>query len=96
MSLSLARVRGVRVASAQRGHVSLVLQVLNLCAVYLTEDDIGGLELLRDALSVNTSIEQVDLDSNFFGKQGHHGVGLGLPRVFGCFPYHLLKCDLLI
>jgi hypothetical protein len=44
-----------------------MLQVLNLAAVGLTQDDLDALEALANALAANTSIEQVDLDCNFFG-----------------------------
>jgi hypothetical protein len=41
--------------------------VLNLSGVGLTSDDVAALESLASALAANTSIEQIDLDCNFFG-----------------------------
>ncbi len=41
--------------------------MLNLCGVGLTRDDVFALEALAGALGANTSVEQVDLDANFFG-----------------------------
>eukprot|EP00983_Pelagomonas_calceolata_P072497 1151750-Pelagomonas_calceolata.AAC.2 len=43
------------------------LKVLNLSSVDLTEEHVVGLEFLCGALSANPSIDQVDLDCNFFG-----------------------------
>ncbi len=45
------------------------LRALNLCNVGLTDADLGALGALADALAVNTSIENIDLDSNFFGAK---------------------------
>jgi len=46
------------------------LKVLNLSSVDLTEEHVVGLEFLCGALSANPSIDQVDLDCNFFGDAG--------------------------
>jgi hypothetical protein len=45
------------------------VQVLNLSSIDLTEEHITGLEYLSGALAANPSIDQVDLDCNFFGAQ---------------------------
>lgn len=44
------------------------LQVLNLASVDVTEQDITGLDFLCGSLSANPSVDQVDLDFNFFGE----------------------------
>lgn len=51
-------------------------QVLNLSAVDLTDEHIRGLEYLCGAFVSNPSIDQIDLDCNFFGQFTLYFAGL--------------------